>query len=99
MPRRRAGGTIVFKAEHARIAAIFTLDAGGGRTRGVSVCTQALAAIFEPWVAPCGISAMMMVRGATGSRERKAVLMNGAGDAAKAPACAQIDFNAVNGST
>src|SRR3954447_8522727 len=27
------------------------------------------------------------------------ILMKGAGDAAKTPACAQIDFNAVNGST
>jgi Peptidase family M28 len=58
---RRRAGPIVFKAEHARISAIFTLDAGGGRIRGVSVGTQALAAIFEPWVAPLRDLGMTMV--------------------------------------
>ena len=48
---RRKAGPIVFKSEHARISALFTLDAGGGRIRGISVGTQALAEIFEPWVA------------------------------------------------
>ena len=58
---RRRAGPIVFKAEHARISAIFTLDAGGGRIRGVSVGTEALAAIFEPWVAPLRDLGMTMV--------------------------------------
>jgi carboxypeptidase Q len=58
---RRRAGPIVFKAEHARISAIFTLDAGGGRIRGVSVGAQALAAIFEPWVAPLRDLGMTMV--------------------------------------
>jgi carboxypeptidase Q len=58
---RRRAGPIVFKVEHARISAIFTLDAGGGRIRGVSVGTQELAAIFEPWVAPLQDLGMTMV--------------------------------------
>jgi len=58
---RRRAGPIVFKTEHARISAIFTLDAGGGRIRGVSVGTQALVAIFEPWVAPLRDLGMTMV--------------------------------------
>jgi carboxypeptidase Q len=58
---RRRSGPIMLKAEHARISAIFTLDAGGGRIRGVSVGTQALAAIFEPWVAPLRDLGMTMV--------------------------------------
>jgi hypothetical protein len=49
---RRRAGSIMFKPEHSRISAIFTLDAGGGRIRGISVGTPALAAIFEPWVVP-----------------------------------------------
>jgi peptidase M28-like protein len=58
---RRRAGPIVPRAEHARISAIFTLDAGGGRIRGVSVGTRALAAIFEPWVAPLRDLGMTMV--------------------------------------
>ena len=58
---RRRAGPITFKPEHSRISAVFTLDAGGGRIRGVSVGTQALAAIFEPWVAPLRDLGMTMV--------------------------------------
>ena len=49
----------------AELSAIFTLDAGGGRIRGVSVGTQALAAIFEPWVAPLRDLGMTMVSSRT----------------------------------
>jgi carboxypeptidase Q len=58
---RRRAGPITFKAGHAQISAIFTLDAGGGRIRGVSVGTPALAAIFEPWVASLRDLGMTMV--------------------------------------
>jgi carboxypeptidase Q len=58
---RRRAGPIMFKPEHSRISAIFTLDAGGGRIRGISVGTPALAAIFEPWVAPLRDLGMTMV--------------------------------------
>jgi hypothetical protein len=58
---RRRAGPIAFKPEHARISAIFTLDAGGGRIRGISVGTPALAAIFEPWVAPLRDLGMTLV--------------------------------------
>ena len=58
---RRKAGPIVFKAEHSRISAIFTLDAGGGRIRGISVGTPALATIFEPWIAPLRDLGMTMV--------------------------------------
>jgi hypothetical protein len=58
---RRRAGAITFKLEHSQISAIFTLDAGGGRIRGVSVGTPALAAIFEPWVAPLRDIGMTMV--------------------------------------
>jgi carboxypeptidase Q len=62
---RRRAGPIVFKPEHSRISAIFTLDAGGGRIRGISVGTPALAAIFEPWVAPLRDLGMTMVSART----------------------------------
>jgi carboxypeptidase Q len=58
---RRRAGPITFKLEHSRISAIFTLDAGGGKIRGVSVGTPALAAIFEPWVAALRDIGMTMV--------------------------------------
>jgi len=58
---RRGAGPIVFKTEHSRISAVFTLDAGGGRIRGISAGSQALAAIFEPWVAPLRDLGMTMV--------------------------------------
>lgn len=49
---RRRSGPIVPKAEHAKISAVFTLDAGGGRIRGVSVGRRALVPLFRSWVAP-----------------------------------------------
>jgi Peptidase family M28 len=49
---RRRAGPVVPKAEHPQISAIFTLDAGGGSIRGVSVGNAALVPIFERWVAP-----------------------------------------------
>jgi carboxypeptidase Q len=62
---RRRAGPIVFKSEHARISAVFTLDAGGGRIRGVSVGTPALAAVFQPWLAPLEDLGVTMVSART----------------------------------
>ena len=49
---RRRTGPILPKAGHARISAIFTLDAGGGRIRGVSVGHAGLVPIFKSWMDP-----------------------------------------------
>lgn len=49
---RRRSGPIVPKAEQTRISAVFTLDAGGGRIRGVSVGSRALVPLFQSWIAP-----------------------------------------------
>ena len=49
---RRRQGPIVPRAEHARISAIFTVDAGGGRIRGVSAGHADLVPIFQSWMAP-----------------------------------------------
>lgn len=49
---RRRTGPIVPKAEHARISAIFTVDAGGGRIRGVRAGHANLVPIFQSWTAP-----------------------------------------------
>lgn len=49
---RRRSGPVVPKAEHTRISAVFTLDAGGGRIRGVSVGSRALVPLFQSWIAP-----------------------------------------------
>jgi hypothetical protein len=49
---RRRTGPIIPKAEHARISAIFTVDAGGGRIRGVSAGHADLVPIFQSWMTP-----------------------------------------------
>jgi len=49
---RRTTGPIIPKAEHARISAIFTVDAGGGRIRGVSAGHADLVPIFQSWMTP-----------------------------------------------
>ncbi len=49
---RRRSGPIVPKTEHTRISAVFTLDAGGARIRGVSVGSRALVPLFQSWIAP-----------------------------------------------
>jgi carboxypeptidase Q len=47
--------------EHARLSAIFNLDAGGGKIRGVSVGSNALVPTFQGWVAPLHDLGMTMV--------------------------------------
>jgi carboxypeptidase Q len=59
--QRRRTGAIVPKDEHAKISAVYTLDAGGGRIRGVSVGNPALVPIFEHWIAPLEDLGMTMV--------------------------------------
>ena len=59
---RRRFGPMVPKAEYSRLSAVFTLDAGGGRIRGVSLGgNDALIPIFERWTAPLADLGMTMV--------------------------------------
>jgi carboxypeptidase Q len=58
--RARAGAPIP-GPEHARLSAVFNLDAGGGKIRGVSVGSNALVPIFQRWVAPLADLGMTMV--------------------------------------
>jgi len=62
---RRRTGPIVPNAEHARTSAIFTVDAGGGRIRGVRAGHAALVPIFESWMAPLGDLGVTMVASAS----------------------------------
>ena len=59
---RARSGPPVPGPEHARLSAVFTLDAGGGKIRGVSVGgNAALIPIFERWIAPLADLGMTMV--------------------------------------
>ena len=58
---REITGPIAPKSEHARLSAVFNIDAGGGRIRGVSVGNSALVPIFERWIAPLHDMGMTMV--------------------------------------
>jgi carboxypeptidase Q len=59
---RRRSGPMVPKADHARLSALFTLDAGGGRIRGISVgANPALVPMFKQWSAPLEELGMTMV--------------------------------------
>ena len=49
--RARAGSPVP-RQDHARLSAVFNVDAGGGRIRGISVGSSVLVPIFERWVAP-----------------------------------------------
>jgi hypothetical protein len=49
---RRRVGPVVPKADHARLSAVYTVDTGSGRFRGVAVGNPALVPVFEPWIAP-----------------------------------------------
>jgi carboxypeptidase Q len=49
---RRTAGPITPKPEHARLSAVYNVDAGGGRIRGVSVGSAALVPMFQQWIAP-----------------------------------------------
>jgi hypothetical protein len=45
-------GPVSPKPDHARISAVYTLDAGGGRLRGVSTGNPSLTPIFRHWLEP-----------------------------------------------
>jgi Zn-dependent M28 family amino/carboxypeptidase len=50
---RRRVGPAVPKPDHARLSAIYNVDLGAGRIRGVGVAgNAALVPIFEQWIAP-----------------------------------------------
>ena len=50
---RRSTGPVSPRPDHARISAVYTLDAGGGRIRGLSLSGNlALVPIFRRWVEP-----------------------------------------------
>jgi carboxypeptidase Q len=50
---RRRAGVVVPKAGHATLSAVYNVDLGGGRIRGVGVAgNAALVPIFEQWIAP-----------------------------------------------
>jgi hypothetical protein len=49
---RRRTGPAVAKSDHARLSAVYNVDLGAGRIRGVGVGSAALVPIFEQWIAP-----------------------------------------------
>jgi hypothetical protein len=49
---RRRTGPIVPKPDHSKLSAIYNVDLGAGRIRGVGVGSAALVPIFEQWIAP-----------------------------------------------
>src|SRR5207302_8075724 len=58
---RKMVGPVVPKADHARISAVYTLDAGGGKIRGGSTGNPNLAPIFRKWLAPLADLGVTMV--------------------------------------
>src|SRR5258708_7079100 len=58
---RSLAGPVLPKPEHSRISAVYTLDAGGGRIRGVSTGNPMLVPIFRQWLAPLGDLGVTMV--------------------------------------
>jgi hypothetical protein len=56
-----AVGAVTTKPEHAKVSAVYTLDAGGGRIRGISTGNPATVALFRQWLEPfrdLGVSAV-----------------------------------------
>ncbi|MBS1829061.1 MAG: M20/M25/M40 family metallo-hydrolase [Acidobacteria bacterium] len=51
------------KPAHAQIAAVYTLDAGGGKIRGVSTGNPATVDLFRRWLAPLRDLGVTMVAG------------------------------------
>jgi peptidase M28-like protein len=51
---RRRTGPVVPKPDHARLSAVYNVDLGTGRVRGVGVGSAVLVPIFERWIAPLG---------------------------------------------
>ena len=58
---RRTEGPVRPKPDHARLSAVYTMDAGGGRIRGVSTGNPSLAPIFHQWLAPLRDQGVNMV--------------------------------------
>ena len=57
-------GAMTTKPEHAKLSAVYTLDAGGGRIRGISSGDPATIQLFQQWLAPfrrLGITAVAPV--------------------------------------
>ena len=67
---RRRTGPVALKPDHARLSAVYNLDAGGGKIRGVTLSgNAALVPIFQPWIAPLrdlGMTAVAVRRGCGG---------------------------------
>jgi carboxypeptidase Q len=52
-PMRQVTGRVMPKPEHGKLSAVYNVDLGGGRIRGVGVAgNAALMPIFERWIAP-----------------------------------------------
>jgi Peptidase family M28 len=52
-PTRQRVGPIVVKPDHARLTAVYNIDTGAGKIRGVGLSgNAALVSIFEQWIAP-----------------------------------------------
>ena len=50
---RRRAGPVVPKPDHANLSAVYNVDLGGGRIRGIGLAgNAALVPIFEQWIAP-----------------------------------------------
>ncbi len=58
---RPLAGAVKPKPLHARISAVYTLDAGGGKIRGVSTGNPAAVPIFRQWFGPLGDLGVSMV--------------------------------------
>jgi hypothetical protein len=52
-PTRQRVGPLVVKPDHARLTAVYNIDTGAGKIRGVGLSgNAALVSIFEQWIAP-----------------------------------------------
>lgn len=60
---RKGVGPVATKADHSRISAVYTLDAGGGKIRGISAGNPALVSIFRKWIEPLEDLGVTMVAG------------------------------------
>jgi Zn-dependent M28 family amino/carboxypeptidase len=59
---RQRAGPIVPKPDHARVSAVYNIDLGGGRIRGIGLSgNAALVPIFEQWIAPLKDLGMTLV--------------------------------------
>jgi hypothetical protein len=59
---RQRVGPIVTKPDHARLSAVYNVDLGGGRIRGIGMSgNAALVPIFQQWIAPLRDLGMTLV--------------------------------------